>query len=184
MNPDHDESTESVTTKKRKGSKKDVDDEGSSKKKSKKSKAHNKSPSDAMGITEDSDDMRAPLSPLFPLSPPTSDDNSMELNDFLRNEIENGDMPSQSDKNNNLAVTGFKIEAPEWWTDSLSCENMRGILDSSGAGSLPLGNNPNMTHHPWSEARVDIDDAMATLEDVEYIMNQSLTANGLALQLN
>ncbi|XP_067934198.1 forkhead box protein J1-B-like [Watersipora subatra] len=173
MNPNHDDTTETTTTKKRKSSKKG-DDDGTSKKKSRKMKQENES----VSTPSSEDEIKRALSPLFPLSPPTSDENSIDLNDFLR--IDDIDLPTHA---SSLTVEGTKIDPPEWWADSLTHEGLAGMIKASPA---PHRNTqPNMTdQHPWSEAKSDIDDAIATLADVDFIMNQSLTREGIAMQLN
>lgn len=174
MNPDHKESAEVPTTKKgsRKRSNKDTD-EASAKKKSKRSKAKTDGHSDSPSVQSEEEEMIATLSPLFPLSPPTSDENSIDLPDFLP--ISDIELPT--DSNSSLGVRGVKIEAPRWW-DNL---NLPGLLDASGSRAQLRDNVDIAEQHPWSEAKCELDDAMATLDDVDYMVAQSLTRAGLAM---
>lgn len=176
MNPNHNESTDTTTAKKRKGSKKDSEDERSSKKKSKRSKA--KTNAETPTASSEEDEARSALSPLFPLSPPTTpEENSIDFNDILT--IGDIGLPPTSDSS--LAIKGTKIDPPTWWSDSLTCDGIREILET-GEQSLTMRNQSSMEqHHPWSEIKPEVDDAMATLDDFESIVSQSLTAMAFAM---
>lgn len=180
MNPDYNEATDAAQpTKKRKASRKDNDEEGS-KKRSKKSKS---SSSLSENLSADTLLTQASIGSagaqsqhtnngLFTaLSPPPSDDNSDELENLITAHF--SDMSndvSSSDDPLHLAIQGIKIDPPEWWSDSLTGQDMRSALGASSYGPQTGESDSN---HPWAVNKSDIDDAIAALEDVDRLLFQN-----------
>jgi len=104
-----------------------------------------------------------------PLSPPASDENSVEFEDLITSqlcELNNEIQCVTSSDPLDLAIQGIKIQPPEWWTDSLTGNEMKHILNASNDTS-------NLTEHPWSVNKTDIEDAIAALGDVDRFLFQN-----------
>lgn len=186
MNPDYNESLEAGIPKKRKGSKRDNDEEpNNTKKRSKKSKSQSPSstPDKVVDIerihnTEKArskaiQDTQIDTSLFSALSPPPSDENSDGFEDLLSAEFSDNsnDLPYAADALG-LSVQGVKIEAPEWWSDSLTGIDMKSILNST---LQPNTQSNVQADHPWRADKTDIEEAIAALEDVDHILyNDSL----------
>lgn len=107
---------------------------------------------------------------LVALSPPSSDNTSEDsFEDLLGSEL--AGLETAKPGASEMAVQGVKIEAPEWWTDSLTGSAFNGLLNSS----IPSGqlNAASSESHPWSTNKSDIDDAMAALDDMEKFLTSS-----------
>lgn len=113
------------------------------------------------------------------LSPPPSDSNSTDdFDELLGADFEA--MTNDVDSSNgeevmDLAISGMKIEPPSWWTDSLTGNDISGILNSSVSTVAPT-NQPatldaSLPHdaHPWMTKKSDIDEAIAALGDMEKL---------------
>jgi len=177
MNPDYSESPDAGLPKKRKSKKQDKDGEEPTKKRSKKSKSSSSSvssnePEPVVDVEHVEDKIRSESitdaaidTGLFSaLSPPPSDDNSDDFEELLNADFSE----ASSDLDLNLSVTGVKIEAPEWWSDSLTGIDMKSILSSA----LQPNTQSNVQEdHPWRADKTDIEEAIAALEDVNHILN-------------
>ena len=184
MNPDYSESPDAGLPKKRKSKKQDKDSEEPTKKRSKKSKssassASSSEPEPIVDIEHVDDKVRSEsisntqidTSLFSALSPPPSEENS----DF--DELLNADFSENSnDLDLDLSVTGVKIEAPKWWSDSLTGIDMKSILSSA----LQPNTQSNLQDdHPWRADKTDIEEAIAALEDVNHILNNDSISHHL-----
>lgn len=179
MNPDYNESPEAGIPKKRK---RNTDDETSGKKRSKKSKSQSTSsssgePSPVIDAEHIGEKVKAEsmahtqidTSLFSALSPPASDENSDDFEDLLSAEFSDNssDLPYSAADPLGLSVTGVKIEAPEWWSDSLTGIDIKSILNSA----LQPNTQSNIQEdHPWRADKSDIEDAIAALEDVDHVL--------------
>lgn len=171
MNPNHSETSDASPPKKRKGSKKDKDDEHNTKKRSRKSKSS--TTTDDESIIDITESINSAQSSMFTeLSPPASDENSSDFEDLLGSEFLNPNTQYAAGSDPlNLAVQGIKIEAPDWWSDSLTGQDISRILEASNGGPLHMNNQINLPNsHPWSVNKSDIEEAIAALEDVDDLL--------------
>ena len=140
-------------------------------------------------IDENSDPTDSIACPITTLSPPPSDNNSdIGIEDFLNSSdlpstLDNPeDLSSSSGSPLDLTIQGATIHPPDWWSESMNKDIMhRGLMSpehNSGLNTPLASPVPDAEFsHPWSDSRIDMDDAIASFDlDLQNLFDEDLTA--------